>query len=72
MPSRFRSHPSTGSDRSVLAERPELDNGLFDFIVGVGLNYNHFDLDGSVQKSTWRGDLEVSYDGLYVDLSIYW
>ena len=40
--------------------------------VGVGLNYNYFDLDGSAQKSTWRGDLKISYGGLYVDLSIYW
>ena len=40
--------------------------------VGVGLNYNYLDLDGSVQKSNWRGDLDISYEGLYVDLSIYW
>ena len=37
MPSSFSSHPSTGSDRSVLAECLDLDDGLFDFIVGVGL-----------------------------------
>jgi len=40
--------------------------------VGVGLNYNSFDLDASVKKSNWRGGANITYEGLYADLSIYW
>ncbi len=36
MPSNFRSHLNIDSDRSVLAECPDLDDGLFDFVVGIG------------------------------------
>jgi len=39
---------------------------------GVGLNYNSFDLDASVKKSNWRGGANITYEGLYADLSIYW
>ena len=37
MHSRFKFHPSTDSDRSVLAERSYLDDRLFDFFVSLGL-----------------------------------
>ena len=40
--------------------------------VGVGLNYNSFDLDASVKKSNWRGGVNFTYEGLYADVSIYW
>jgi len=40
--------------------------------VGVGLNYNHFDLDISVDKSNWQGNVNSTYEGLYLDISIYW
>ncbi len=40
--------------------------------VGVGLNYNSFDLDADVKKSNWRGGVKITYEGLYADLSNYW
>jgi hypothetical protein len=40
--------------------------------VGVGVNYNVFDLDVGVKKSDWRGNANISYQGLYVCLSAYW
>ena len=40
--------------------------------VGVGLNYNHFDLNISVDKTNWQGRVRSTYEGLYADLSIYW
>ena len=40
--------------------------------VGVGLNFNIFDLDLSVHKSGWRGRANLTYEGLYANLSIYW
>jgi len=39
---------------------------------GVGLNYNSLELDASVKKSNWRGGVDVTYEGLYADMSIYW
>jgi len=40
--------------------------------VGIGLNFNIFDLDLSVTKSGWRGRANSTYEGLYANLSIYW
>ncbi len=40
--------------------------------VGVGLNYNHFDLDISVDKSDWQGRVRSTYNGWYANISIYW
>ena len=40
--------------------------------VGVGMNYNYFDIDLSIQKPNWRGNVKSTYDGLYVDMSFYW
>ena len=39
---------------------------------GVGLNYNHFELDVKIDKSDWHGRVETSYEGLYANLSFYW
>jgi hypothetical protein len=39
--------------------------------VGVGLNYNYFELDVSVDKSKWRGNVEIIYKGVYVYASLY-
>jgi hypothetical protein len=39
---------------------------------GVGLNYNLFDLDVSVNKSGWRGKAETKYEGLFAYVSFYW
>lgn len=39
---------------------------------GIGLNYNYFELDVSVDKSNWRGDIETTYDGIYVYASVYY
>ena len=38
---------------------------------GVGLAYNYFELDVSIDKSSWRGDIETTYDGVsfYVNAS---
>jgi hypothetical protein len=40
--------------------------------VGFGLNYNYFELDVGVDKSNWRGNIETTYDGVYVYASIYY
>ena len=39
---------------------------------GVGLNYNDFELDVKVDKTDWRGRVDMSYEGLYVYISAYW
>ncbi len=38
---------------------------------GLGLNYNYFELDVSIDKSGWRGNIETTYDGFYVYASLY-
>jgi len=40
--------------------------------VGIGLNYNHFDLDISVNKSNWHGKVKATYEGWFANVSIYW
>jgi hypothetical protein len=40
--------------------------------VGIGLNYNNFELDVKIDKTDWRGRISTSYEGLYAYLSIYW
>lgn len=39
---------------------------------GVGLNYNHFELDVGIDESDWRGRVDTSFEGIYVNLSLYW
>jgi hypothetical protein len=39
---------------------------------GIGLNYNYFELDVGIDKSGWRGELETTYDGVYVYASYYY
>jgi hypothetical protein len=39
---------------------------------GIGLNYNYFELDVSIDKSGWRGNFETVYDGVYVYASYYY
>ncbi len=39
---------------------------------GVGVNYNYFELDVSINKSGWRGNIETTYDGIYVYASFYY
>jgi hypothetical protein len=39
---------------------------------GVGVNYNSLELDASVKKSDWRGGVDITYEGLFADVSIYW
>jgi hypothetical protein len=39
---------------------------------GIGLNYNAFILDLDVNKTNWRGNANMSYEGLYAYLSFYW
>ncbi len=39
--------------------------------VGVGLNYNYFELDVGIDKSDWRGDIEIVYKGVYGYVSAY-
>jgi hypothetical protein len=38
---------------------------------GVGVNYNYFELDVSINKSGWRGNIETTYDGAYLYASFY-
>jgi len=40
--------------------------------VGIGLSYNYFELDVKINKSGWRGNIETTYDGLYVYASVYY
>jgi len=37
----------------------------------LGLNYNYFELDVTVDKSDWRGNVETTYDGLYAYVSVF-
>lgn len=39
---------------------------------GLGLDYNHFDLDVKIDNSDWRGHIETSYEGLFAHASFYW
>lgn len=39
---------------------------------GLGLHYNHFELDVDVSKTNWNGDIELSYSGIYANMSVYW
>ena len=39
---------------------------------GIGLSYNVFDLDVGINKASWRGAAEITYEGLYASLSFYW
>lgn len=39
---------------------------------GIGLDYNHFDLDVDIDESDWRGHVDTSYEGLFAHLSFYW
>jgi len=39
---------------------------------GLGLSYNYFELDVSIDKSNWRGNFETIYDGVYVYASVYY
>lgn len=39
---------------------------------GIGLSYNIFDLNVEVKKSSWRGAVNLKYEGLYGYLSFYW
>ena len=40
--------------------------------VGIGLNYNYIELDVKINKSDWRGNIETTYDGIYVYASVYY
>jgi hypothetical protein len=39
---------------------------------GIGVNYNYFELDVSIDKSGWRGNIETTYEGFYVYASFYY
>ncbi len=39
---------------------------------GIGINYNAFILDLDVEKTNWRGNANLTYEGLYAYLSFYW
>jgi len=39
---------------------------------GVGVSFNLFDLDVGVSKSGWRGQWNMTYDGLYAYVSFFW
>jgi hypothetical protein len=39
---------------------------------GFGLNYNYFKLDIGIDKSSWRGDIETVFKGIYVYASFYY
>jgi hypothetical protein len=39
--------------------------------LGIGLNYNYFELDVTIDKSNWKGNVETIYEGVYVYASLY-
>lgn len=39
---------------------------------GLGVSYNLFELDVGVDKKGWRGDVELSYQGVFVHASAFW
>jgi len=39
---------------------------------GIGLSYNVFSLDAGINKPSWRGAVDIDYEGLYAFLSFYW
>ena len=39
---------------------------------GVGLSYNHLELDFGITKSDWRGTATTTYEGAFIHLSAYW
>jgi hypothetical protein len=40
--------------------------------VGLGFSYNYVELDVGVDGDNWRGEVETTYDGLYVYLGVTW
>ena len=64
------------------ADIGEYDGRLLNLSVGaeyllfrnasLGVAYNDFELDVSVESSNWDGTAEVGYEGPYVYLSFYW
>jgi hypothetical protein len=40
--------------------------------VGLGLSYNLFDLDIDVNKRGWHGNVNTSYKGAFVHMSLFW
>ncbi len=40
--------------------------------IGVGVAYQFFELDGSVKKSSWRGDVHTRFSGPHLYVSAYW
>ena len=47
-------------------------NYAFNDHFGLGAKYQYFSLGGSVNKTNWRGDLNVAYSGPFLHLSAYW
>lgn len=43
---------------------------LLDYL-GIGLNYNYFELDVSLTENDWIGEVKTSYSGVYVNLSAF-
>lgn len=39
---------------------------------GLGVSYNVFELDLGVDKSNWRGEATMSFDGAFVYVSAFW
>ena len=39
---------------------------------GVGVSYNFVDLDVTISKSDWKGRAQLSYEGVFANLSFYW
>jgi hypothetical protein len=39
---------------------------------GVGVSYNHFELDVKIDHSDWRGRVDLIYEGAFVYVSAFW
>ena len=39
---------------------------------GIGANYQYFNLNGDVDKGSWRGELDITFEGLLVYINFNW
>lgn len=40
--------------------------------IGVGLNYQFFELNGDLTEQNWRGSLKTTFTGPHLYLGGYW
>lgn len=40
--------------------------------IGIGFGYQFFELDGTINEDTWRGDIATRFEGLTLSLDAFW